>query len=152
MPAPRALLRDIAAQGLDPNVEYFSVGKDGHIRDHRNDSEHQVISHKPVPPPVVTSISKSSVPEVKVEVKIETKDGIEEEKVDVTVGDVKLEVEVPIASSDDKKEVELPDIPEGTQEIVLASSKKNKAKKSIEKKEDAVKQTEIKKADEKPVS
>jgi hypothetical protein len=137
MPSPKALLRDIAAQGLDPNLEYHSIGKDGHIRDHRHDV---AAVHKPI----VAAAPKhvTATPEVKVEVTKEMKDGVEEEKVDVTVGELKVEVEVPVvAEGDDKKDAELPEIPDGKEEVVLASSKKNKAKK-----------VEAKKPDEKPAS
>lgn len=130
MPAPRALLRDIAAQGLNPSVAYHTLGKDGRIHDHRVLAVSPVVSaHKPVPPPATQKA--------------------EPVKVELTDEDKKVETEVP-AIVDDNKDTELPVIPEGTEEVVLASSKKNKAKK-VDVKVEAPKPVEDKKA-EKSVS
>ena len=154
MPSNRAILRDISDMGLDPAVAYTRTASNGRLG-HRSDDSGVTVVHETkhvkeptkvveVVKPIVDVTKSQSLPKPEVKVEKVVNDGVVEEKVEVSVGNLKIEVEVPVVSDVSSNEVEekvdesapkadedLPEIPAGEDVLVLASSKKIKAKKAV---------------------
>lgn len=136
MPSPRAILRDIAEFGLDPTKPYTRISSSGRLG---HDGHGQPVHSVDVPFVAPKERHQREVPVPHVEVKLEVKaDGTVEEKVKIEVGTLKMEVEVPVKTDEGDitrlEEAVLADAPgpdvSDEELVVVASSKKLKAKKA----------------------
>lgn len=118
MPAPRAVLRDLHDQGMDPRHPHTHIGPDGRL------TKFDPIA---VPPPPAPKAGLVKIPSVKVVAPPPLPPVVEEE-----VHAVEVVAEEPVAvEAEVKAPVEEAKEPEASGEVeVVASSKKSKAKKA----------------------